>query len=160
MLFGVGEAGSVIVRSDGTEVSVVEVVTSEGWDHRIAREVGSSVNVVFVAAAVGIDFRAALEESSIVGRIRIVTPPAGVPPAPSADAAAVLDQLDRGLETADVADATSAPPLRPQGSPAEEPAAPNPVTTPPGPEGLGLAYGKIDDSVPIVDPVLDARTSG
>ncbi len=85
VLFDVGEAGSVIVRSDGTDVEVVSVSTSDGWGHRIARESGSSVSVVFEADDLGIDFRAGLDEASIVGRIRIVTSSSDEPSAPVDD---------------------------------------------------------------------------
>lgn len=167
VLFDVGEAGSVIVTSDGSDLRVVSVSTADGWGHRIAREGGSSVNVVFSAAGLGIDFHAVLDEASIVGRIRIVAAPSEGTPVP-----AEIDTVEAAApESAALEPASEDEPFEDTSSPAvqptnrdqvlqQEPAAPEPATAIAGPGDLGLAYGKITGETPIIDPVLDTRPRG
>lgn len=155
-LFDVGEAGSVRVSSDGTDLHVVSVTTADGWQHRIARPSGESVNVVFVASDLGIDFHAALDDDSIVGKIRIVAPPPEENQ-PIANAAADEPTQAGVFESRQLVE----PVMQASDTALQsEPAASKPVLAEAGPEGLGLGYGKIIDETPIIDPVLDGWSGG
>lgn len=160
VLFEVGEAGSVVVSSDGSSLEVVDVTAADGWEHRIASMSGSTVNVVFVARDMGIDFHADLDDASVVGRIRILSAPT-----------AVSDALDDEVGEAGPPPVTAQAPNDGDGGGmidqqetvglVQEPAVleDGPATRGAGVE-LGIEYGKIAGDTPIIDPVLDSQPEG
>lgn len=72
VVFEVGDAGTVLVRDDGDELRVADVINNPGWDYQINRAVGSGVEVAFQSSRTGIEFQATTEGSQVVGQIRIV----------------------------------------------------------------------------------------
>ena len=72
VVFHVGEAGSVSLRTEGPDLAVVSVAPNTGWEYQVDNE-PTAARVEFRSAdAAGIDFDAALSSDRIVGRIRIV----------------------------------------------------------------------------------------
>jgi len=72
VVFQVGEAGSVSVRTDGPQLAIVDVDPNRGWEYDVATE-PTTARVEFRSEEAGIDFDAALSSDRIVGRIRIVS---------------------------------------------------------------------------------------
>jgi len=161
VLFDVGEAGTVIVTSDGSRLEVSEVTTASGWDHRIADSSGSSVNVVFVASGMGIDFHADLDDASVVGRIRILASPAPLPQAPLVDDVGTIATKADASGTTHDDPAIPAPVDRQSADSLQSESAQqkSPSTHGSGVE-IGLEYGKVSGETPIIDPVLDASPTG
>lgn len=73
VIFEVGSAGTVLVRSTGDELIIDGVAATPGWDYRVERSTGPGVEVAFSSADTGIDFVATAQGSDVVGQIRIVS---------------------------------------------------------------------------------------
>lgn len=77
VVFQVGDAGLVMVRSEGTELTVSDVVAEAGWDYEVAQPTGDEVVVAFSSSGTGIEFLATQRDAGVIGKIRIVTSPPG-----------------------------------------------------------------------------------
>lgn len=72
VLFEVGEAGTVTVRSTGHDLRIVDVTANTHWEHDVKQSKGDRVQVEFTGSDVGLDFVATVENLSVTGQIRIV----------------------------------------------------------------------------------------
>jgi hypothetical protein len=69
-MFEVGDAGTVVVVTDGAQVAIDEVVAAAGWRYEIGSSVGVEAQVDFWSGDRRVRFTAELEDGEIRSRVR------------------------------------------------------------------------------------------